>query len=175
MEAMGPWYKGFRGLIEKTATKEAGSSYTVSGIIEEINETTLRIIELPIRRWTQDYEEFLVSIMTGSDKIKEPFIKDYREHNDGTTVHFGVILSEENLLAAKQEGLMKKFKPTTTISTSNMHLFDPKGVIKKYDNPEQILEFFYLRLEFYEKRKVSWLKKKNSRRKCYWTILNWIY
>nr|DAD42399.1 TPA_asm: hypothetical protein HUJ06_000629 [Nelumbo nucifera] len=35
MEAMDPWYKGFRGLIEKTATKEAGSSYTVSGIIED--------------------------------------------------------------------------------------------------------------------------------------------
>nr|DAD42398.1 TPA_asm: hypothetical protein HUJ06_000628 [Nelumbo nucifera] len=96
--------------------------------------------------------------MTGNDKIKEPFIKDYREHNDDTTVHFEVILSEENLQAAKQEGLMKKFKLTTTISTSNMHLFDPKGVIKKYDNPEQsknltFYEFFHLRLEFYEKRK----------------------
>nr|DAD29697.1 TPA_asm: hypothetical protein HUJ06_031165 [Nelumbo nucifera] len=158
MEPMDPWYKGFKGLIEKTATKEAGSSYTVSGIIEEINETTLRITELPIRRWTQDYKEFLESIMTGNDKIKEPFIKDYKEHNDDTTVHFEIILSEENLMMAKQEGLMKKFKLTTTISTSNMHLFDPKGTIKKYDNPEQILEeFFHLRLEFYEKRKKTQL------------------
>ncbi|XP_052171246.1 DNA topoisomerase 2 [Diospyros lotus] len=154
MEPMDPWYKGFRGTIEKTATKEAGASYTVSGIIEEVNETTLRIIELPIRRWTQDYKEFLESIMTGNDKVKDPFIKDYREHNDDTTVHFEVLLSEENLIMAKQEGLLKKFKLTTTISTSNMHLFDPKGVIKKYDNPEQILEeFFHVRLEFYEKRK----------------------
>ncbi|KAK9283698.1 hypothetical protein L1049_011948 [Liquidambar formosana] len=154
MEPMDPWYRGFRGTIEKTATKEAGVSYTVSGIIEEVNETTLRITELPIRRWTQDYKEFLESIMTGNDKIKDPFIKDYREHNDDTTVHFEVILSEENLIMAKQEGLLKKFKLTTTISTSNMHLFDPKGVIKKYDNPEQILEdFFHLRLEFYENRK----------------------
>ncbi|OVA19386.1 DNA topoisomerase II [Macleaya cordata] len=154
MEPMDPWYKGFKGRIEKTATKEGGVSYTVSGIIEEVNETTLRISELPVRRWTQDYKEFLESIMTGNDKIKEPFIKDYREHNDDTTVHFEVILSEENLVMAKQEGLLKKFKLTTTVSTSNMHLFDPKGVIKKYDNPEQILEeFFHLRLEFYEKRK----------------------
>ncbi|CAL5330796.1 unnamed protein product [Camellia sinensis] len=154
MEPMDPWYKGFRGTIEKTATKEAGISYTVCGIMEEINETTLRITELPIRRWTQDYKEFLESIMTGNDKIKDPFIKDYREHNDDTTVHFEVIMSEENLIMAKQEGLLKKFKLTTTISTSNMHLFDPKGVIKKYDTPEQILEeFFHVRLEFYEKRK----------------------
>lgn len=154
MEPMDPWYKGFRGTIEKTSTKETGVSYTVSGIIEEVNETTMRITELPIRRWTQDYKEFLESIMTGNDKIKDPFIKDYKEHNDDTTVHFEVIMTEENLSMAKQEGLMKKFKLTTTISTSNMHLFDPKGVIKKYDNPEQILEeFFYVRLEFYEKRK----------------------
>ncbi|XP_028062773.1 DNA topoisomerase 2-like isoform X1 [Camellia sinensis] len=71
---------------------------------------------------------------------KDP-LEDYREHNDDTTVHFEVIMSEENLIMAKQEGLLKKFKLTTTISTSNMHLFDPKGVIKKYETPEQILEF----------------------------------
>lgn len=45
---------------------------------------------------------------------------------------------------AKQEGLLKKFKLTTTISTSNMHLFDSKGVIKKYDNPEQSMYFSQL-------------------------------
>ncbi|KAI3950573.1 hypothetical protein MKW92_051345 [Papaver armeniacum] len=35
-----------------------------------------------------------------------------------------------------------------------MHLFRPDGVIKKYDNPEQIIEDFYgIRLELYKKRK----------------------
>lgn len=68
-------------------------------------------------------------------------MQDYKEHNDDTTVHFEVILSEENLAMAKQEGLLKKFKLTSTISTSNMHLFDPKGVIKKYDTPEQSMIF----------------------------------
>lgn len=68
-------------------------------------------------------------------------MQDYKEHNDDTTVHFEVLMTEENLSMAKQEDLMKKFKLTTTISTSNMHLFDPKGVIKKYDNPEQSTGF----------------------------------
>lgn len=75
MEPMDPWYRGFQGTIEKTATKEAGVTYTISGIIEEVDETTLRITELPVRRWTQDYKEFLESIMTGSEKVKDPFIK----------------------------------------------------------------------------------------------------
>ncbi|EOY18139.1 Topoisomerase II isoform 3 [Theobroma cacao] len=150
MEPMHPWYRGFKGNIEKTASKEAGVTYTITGIIEEVDETTLRITELPVRRWTQDYREFLESIITGND----PFIKEFRQYSDDTTVEFEVILTEENMMVAKQEGLLKKFKLTTTISTSNMHLFDSKGMIKKYDTPEQILEeFFHLRFEFYEKRK----------------------
>ena len=51
-------------------------SYTISGIIEEINETKLRIIELYVRKWTQDYKEFLEALMTGNDKIKESLIRD---------------------------------------------------------------------------------------------------
>ncbi|RRT85394.1 hypothetical protein B296_00002008 [Ensete ventricosum] len=71
MQPMDPWYRGFT----KSATKEAGVTYTVTGAIEEVNDTTLKITELPVRRWTQDYKEFLESMMTGNDKSKEPFIK----------------------------------------------------------------------------------------------------
>ncbi|PPR98423.1 hypothetical protein GOBAR_AA22235 [Gossypium barbadense] len=78
--------------------------------------------------------------------------------NDDRTVHFEVFMTEENMMLAKQEGLMKKFKLTTTVSTSNMHLFDSRGMIKKYDTPEEILdEFYHLRLEFYEKRRKHML------------------
>jgi DNA topoisomerase II len=38
---------------------------------------------------------------------------------------------------ALQEGVEKRFKMTTSISTTNMHLFDANGVIKKYDTPER--------------------------------------
>ncbi|CAA0808911.1 DNA topoisomerase 2 [Striga hermonthica] len=158
MEPMHPWYKGFIGTVERSSTREAGSGYTVSGIIEEVDETTLRITELPIRKWNQDYKEFLESVSAQNDKSKDPFIEDCRDNSGGEIVHFSVHMSTNNLLAAKQEGLLKKFKLTTSISTSNMHLFDAKGVIKKYDTPEQILEeFFYIRLEFYEKRKKTLL------------------
>ncbi|KAJ6424702.1 hypothetical protein OIU84_025461 [Salix udensis] len=159
MEPMNPWYRGFKGTIEKGASKNAGCSYTVNGVINEVNETTLRVTELPVRRWTDDYRAFLNSVTEGNrdengNLPKDPFVKDFRKYGDDAAVVFEVQLSEENMMAAKQEGLLKKFKLTTSISTSNMHLFDSAGVIKKYDNPEQILEeFFHLRLEYYEKRK----------------------
>lgn len=58
-------------------------------------------------------------------------------HNGVRTVHFEIILPEDNLKVAREEGLIKKFKLSSTISTTNMHLFDERGMIKKYDSPEQ--------------------------------------
>ncbi|KAJ8748764.1 hypothetical protein K2173_011319 [Erythroxylum novogranatense] len=158
LEPMHPWYRGFKGTIEQVALKVAGVSYAVNGAVEEVNETTIRITELPIRRWTDDYTEFLNSITEGSKdekgKPKDFTIKEFRKYSDEQNVVFEIVLSEENIAKAKEEGLLKKFKLTATISTSNMHLFDPSGKLKKYDTPEQILEeFFDLRLEYYEKRK----------------------
>ncbi|KAL6562734.1 hypothetical protein OROGR_003741 [Orobanche gracilis] len=156
MVPMDPWYRGFTGVIEKSqkTVKEIGMNYTACGIIEEVDETTLRISELPIRRWTQDYKEFLDSISQGNDKAKDPFIDRFTQHSDHSTVEILVHLPVKNLIAAKKEGFLKKFKLTTSINTTNMHLFDTKGAIKKYETPEQILEeFFHLRLEFYGKRK----------------------
>lgn len=79
MEPMHPWYRGFKGTIEKTASKEAGVTYTVTGVVEEVSETTLRIKELPIRRWTQDYKEFLESIVEQADSFIE--VKFTDKHN----------------------------------------------------------------------------------------------
>ena len=36
---------------------------------------TLRINELPIRSWTEEYNKFLDEMMNGTDKFKEPFIQ----------------------------------------------------------------------------------------------------
>uniref|UniRef100_A0A0D9VJV0 DNA topoisomerase 2 n=1 Tax=Leersia perrieri TaxID=77586 RepID=A0A0D9VJV0_9ORYZ len=183
VEPMDPWYRGFKGSIQKTSTKTGGVSYTITGIIEVVDDTTLKITELPIRRWSQDYKEFLESIggldkskekdkdkgkgkgkgkekeKKEKDKVIEAFIETFATHSDDKNVEFLITLSKESMDIAKQEGLEKKFKLTTTISTTNMHLFDSNGIIRKYDTPEDILkEFFELRLEFYEKRKIALLE-----------------
>ncbi|XP_010463992.1 PREDICTED: DNA topoisomerase 2-like isoform X2 [Camelina sativa] len=154
---MDPWYRGFKGTIEKTASIEGGCTYTITGLCEEVDDTTISITELPIRRWTDDYKQFLLSLKTDNGA---PFLQDVvRSYSDTSSVSFVLKLSEENMLEAREEGFLEKFKLTTTISTSNMYLFDKEGVLQKYESPEQILEaFFHLRLEYYQKRKDSMLE-----------------
>lgn len=75
MVPMDPWYKGFRGTIEKSA-KEGG--YIVNGSVEEIDDITFRITELPIRKWTQDYKTFLELTTEGAPNVKDPLIEVIR-------------------------------------------------------------------------------------------------
>ncbi|XBH89582.1 hypothetical protein VPH35_081446 [Triticum aestivum] len=121
---MDPWYRGFKGSLKETSSKEAGVTYTITGVIEEDKEPP-----------------FLEGISSQCD-------------DDDANVEFDVILSQQNMNIAKQEGLEKKFKLTSRVETTNMQLLDSDGKIRKYDTPEDILkDFFKLRLKFYGRRK----------------------
>ncbi|CAI5535699.1 unnamed protein product [Closterium sp. Naga37s-1] len=153
MEPLHPWFRGFKGTVEHNSNKD-GRNYIVTGTINKVSDTVLEITELPIRTWTQNYKEFLEGMMVVNDKNKEPFIKDMREHHTDTTVHFEVHLSPEGMATAEAEGLIKRFKLTASVATSNMHLFDKDGRMRKYETPEEIIEeFYHMRLEYYRKRK----------------------
>ncbi|KAG4306544.1 hypothetical protein PORY_000532 [Pneumocystis oryctolagi] len=148
LEPMHPWYRGFNGSIEKQ-----GDKYKISGCIRQIDDTTVEITELPIRFWTQDMKEFLESSVVGSDKVV-PFIKDYSEYHTDTIVHFIVKLTEKGMMESLAQGLEEKFKLIKIQSMTNMVAFDSSGRIKKYDSVEEILlEFYNVRLQFYQKRK----------------------
>jgi len=153
-----PWYSGYRGKIEETISSRGLRSYTVSGIINQLDETTLEITELPLKKWTQDYKEFLEELAKPEGK-KEPFIVDYKEHHTDTSVHFVINMTPEKMKEALDVGLYSKFKLVSKISITNMMLFDSTGTIKKYDGPEDVVkEFFGVRLELYKKRKAHLLK-----------------
>ncbi|WWC70116.1 uncharacterized protein I206_104063 [Kwoniella pini CBS 10737] len=151
-QRMNPWFRGFKGSIERIEQDK----YKISGIIEKIDDKTIEITELPIRKWTQDFKEMIEEMTTGTDKVPSS-IKDYEEHHTESTVHFKLHLSEAAMKAAEEEGLEKRFKMSTTLSTGNMVCFDLNGKIRKYANAEDILsDFFGKRLEFYGLRK-QWL------------------
>ncbi|GBB91406.1 hypothetical protein RclHR1_01870001 [Rhizophagus clarus] len=152
---MHPWYRDFWGCIEQTDKDK----YKVCGVIESVNNRSeVRITELPIRVWTQNYKEQLEQWVSGTEKVPA-WIIGYKENHSITNVDFTVQLTEEMLSNALEEGLEKKFKLSTSINTSNLVCFDGKGRIKKYSSAEEILlEFYDYRLEYYHKRKIHMLK-----------------
>ena len=158
-----PKYYGFTGTIEDG---EKEGSYTVQGRIERIDETTLVVSELPIRKWTHDYKIFLERMLSGDNKKKgekaEPEISDFREHHTDATVSFTITADKERIDSFEEfkGGLLGKLKLISSLSTNNMHLFSPQGTIRKFADAEEIMQtFFDLRLDCYMKRKALLLKK----------------
>jgi DNA topoisomerase-2 len=68
-------------------------------------------------------------------------LQDFRQNGDDAIIDFEVKMKPEKIASIMQEGIFKKFKLTSTISTSNMHLFDAEGKIKKFETPEQSKAF----------------------------------
>ena len=50
-------------------TKTSGKSYQICGVINQIDDTTLEITELPIRKWTQ-VGAVLVSYRPAAGKLR---------------------------------------------------------------------------------------------------------
>jgi DNA topoisomerase-2 len=61
---------------------------------------------------------------------------------------------------AEKEGLERKFKITSNISTANMVCFNARRQLHRYNSPQEILkEWCGLRLIYYSKRKVKFNSK----------------
>ncbi|KAB8234302.1 DNA topoisomerase 2 [Aspergillus alliaceus] len=158
---MQPWFRGFTGEV----TAIGGDRFKFSGIIKETGDKEVEITELPIRTWTQDFKDKLEEIIKAE---KTPsFIKDYKDYNTHTKVHFIIQMDEKNMKGALSDGLEERFKLSKTLATTNLVAFDPEGRITKYATVDDILkEFYTYRLKFYEKRKqyqLSQLQKELER------------
>jgi len=163
LEPMTPYYGGFSGEI----TAKNGTSFVVKGKIERLNDTTILITELPIKKWTQDYKVFLEKMLEGNAS-SPPEIKDFKENHTETTVSFTISADKEKIdkFEMEKDGLYGKFKLIGSLSTTNMTLFNQEARIEKYESPESILSSFYeLRLEFYGKRKDLLVRKLETEQK----------
>jgi len=153
LRPMFPWYRGFSGTIEL----EEDNRYLTTGVWKrEVN--SIIVSELPIGKWTQNYKEFLETLVESGE------ILDYRNGSDDKTVYFKVIFQKTVLdeLEAKDE-VVKKLKLTTYINTSNMHVFDEMCTIRKISCPEEIIYRFYkVRKEHYISRKKYLIEKLSS-------------
>ncbi len=183
---MQPWYRGFVGDVRRKGGRDT-TSFVTEGFLDRTEEDTIHVTELPIKRWTQDYKVFLEGMLPGAEDpkakagdggakggkskkddgndsnkttTKRYYIKDFKENHTDTTVNFTVTMAptDINILEREPGGLRKFFRMDSSVSTSNMQLFDPEGTITKYPSPFVVLDSFYnIRSEYYIRRKAHLL------------------
>jgi DNA topoisomerase-2 len=159
--AFTPYYEGFQGTINKISEEK----YLFKGRYEKLGPDKIRITELPVGTWTNDFKEYLESLtetVLKNGKKTAPIVKDYDDMCKDTTIDFIVTLQKgklDELEAIKLDndcnGLEKQFKLFSTNSTTNMHMFDANDKLKKYSTVVEIIdEYFETRLHLYHVRKA---------------------
>ncbi len=156
-----PYYEGFKGDIVSIAD----GKFLIKGIYENINADSIRVTELPVGYWSEEFKELIEHwINPGEDKDGskiQPVIKDYQDMSKDTNVDFTITFVKgklEELEKAKGDhgcnGLEKLLKLYTTNTTSNMHLFDANDTLQKFDKVSDIVDNYYdVRLKMYQTRK----------------------
>ncbi|CAN8067785.1 unnamed protein product [Agarophyton chilense] len=156
LEDLLPWYRGFNGSIVPV---ENSKSYDVYGILRR-SQDTFRIEELPVRTWTSTYKEFLESQTVGFPNSKDPFVREFQDNSTENKVCFTFTTSPEVLNELSTPAAYKKLKISSSLSTSNMVLFDKDGRIRKYESPQEIImEFYGTRYDLYDKRRTFILQE----------------
>jgi DNA topoisomerase-2 len=146
-----PWYRGYTGTITEVDSEVVmTANYTYNQ-----KTKTLIVKDLPIETWTSEFKQMLDAFCE-----KKEFVKDYTDTSTDTDVNFEIVLLEDMPIAKIEKvlGLSQKIK------TTNMHVFDSSGRIRKYENVnEMLIEYAKKRLELYVVRKANMLKDLRAR------------
>ena len=141
-----PYYSKFKGTIRKVSDQD----YEVRGCYR-MEGDTLVITELPVETWTMDFREKLDKMLA------DGIIKDFSDTSTDTDVLVKVKLGSAGITPVEKL-LVEKIKLT------NMHAFNSKCVIHKYESVGEILrEFCGVRLSLYRDRLEYMLKELRDR------------
>ena len=138
-----PWYRNFKGRIEKVGEKK----YRVYGCYA-LDGDELTITELPIGVWSQPYKEYLEKLLEAGE------FTDFSALSTDNDIKIVVSGVHEKLLSCA-ESLEKVFKLSVPISETNMHIFNAENRLVKYSSIRDLIEdHAEVRLDLYEKRRL---------------------
>jgi DNA topoisomerase-2 len=161
-----PYYEGFLGTVHKIVENK----FLIKGKYEIVDENTIRIVELPVGTWTMNYISFLEELVDGGvdkdGKKIAPVLKDITNMSTEVNVNITVVFPKGKLNELMTtstssnsddiNGIEKLLKLTTTVSTTNMHLFDSHMRLHKYETIQEIIDAFYdVRMDTYKTRKAA--------------------
>jgi DNA topoisomerase-2 len=162
-----PWHRGYVGEIE-AKDSAAGGKLRSRGVVKAVagSATKVRITELPLGMWTEDFKDALAELV---DKTSE--MKTVSNESTESTVDFTITLTsaaaaktwlDESPPGSGMTALETALKMSTTkgLSTGNMHLFGPNGQIQRFETPWDILRAYApVRLDGYVRRREHLLKR----------------
>ena len=159
-----PNYRGFKGhLIRVAPTK-----YLVKGLYEHAGTNKIRVTELPIGTWTDDYKQHLEKLIDPGQggKKSSTLVRDYVDQSTDKAVDItitfakGAIADLEGTAVDSHTNMLEKtLKLVSSQSTANMYLFNANDELKKYETAEDILrEYFGTRLVIYQERIAAIVK-----------------
>lgn len=179
LEDMTPYYHGFKGKIERISSHR----FKITGCyqIDRVNNT-LTITELPAGSGScmsyTKYQAFLYRFLekevnneskssnkSTTSKRKKKDKPDIVESIEAaklrtSLINFVIKFKPGKIDTYTDEQIEKLFRLRTNISTSNMNLYTPEGILKHYNSAENILsDFMKYRLKWYESRRLYYLNK----------------
>ena len=152
LDNMIPYYLGFKGTIEKAEK----NSYISKGVYRWLDEQTVEITELPIGTWTEDYKDFLETMITSGLNNLKYIENHYTSKNVRFVLHFSTSVKAK--IEGKFETLFK-LASSKNLSINNIHLFSDEGAIQRYESTSEIIkEWAETRILKYFERKMYQIK-----------------
>lgn len=160
-----PWFRGFKGIIDEI--DDCDGKFLSRGTYNiDYDNFIVEINELPIGIWTENYKNFLEKSVynknASANEQKKQFLLDYDNYCTDSKILFKLKFDKNIFTKFIKYGTEKfesELKLSKILSMNNMHLYDKNYNIIKYDNANHILDdFFNIRYEFYEKRKIYMLQ-----------------
>ena len=166
-----PWYRGFRGKI--VPLNDSRKQYLTFGVYRLVNFKTIEIDELPIGLWTEDYKEYLETLLfdakppskaksktktgggkgeaAGAGPSMKQYLRSIENHSTESRISFRLEFRPEVLRRLLKSGrdkegvslLERELRLTSKISLTNIHLFNSSRIIQKYDTVKDIVDEFY--------------------------------
>lgn len=148
-----PWFNGFKGKVERDLVS---GQVVVTGKLEVINTTTIRISEIPVGLYHDQYQEILFKLED------EGFIKSFDSRSTEESFDF-LVQCPRTTTALDLDKLYQKFKLISR-DTENFTLWNEKGTLERFDSAESVIERFVpWRLTKYEERRLKLIEVVNEK------------
>lgn len=126
-----PWFRGFSGDVARNA--ETGQ-VVITGKLEVVNTTTIKVTELPVGTYLDQFKARL-------NKLEDAqFIKDYEDRSTEQAFDF-TITAPRSTTALDEEELYKKFGMISR-DTENYTVWNIDGRLQRFESAEALIEKF---------------------------------